>query len=58
MDISRTNDVIEKHKDIVYRIAISNVKTVGDAEDVFQEVFCAYFRSDKDTIQLFLQMEL
>ena len=36
--------VIEKYKDMVYRIAFSYCRNRSDADDVFQEVFLRYFR--------------
>lgn len=39
------NEVIDKYKDMVYRLAFSRTKNEADAEDVFQEVFCRYFKS-------------
>lgn len=38
------NTVIEKYKDMVYRIAFVRVGNQWDAEDVFQEVFITYYR--------------
>ena len=38
------NEVIEKYKDMVYRIAFSYCRNRSDADDVFQEVFLRYFR--------------
>lgn len=34
--------VIEKYKNMVYRIAINQVKNQADAEDIFQDVFLKY----------------
>ena len=38
------DEVIEKYKDMVYRIAFSYCRNRSDADDVFQEVFLRYFR--------------
>ena len=35
----------EKYKDILYRIAFSNMKSKADAEDVVQEAFCRYLKA-------------
>jgi len=37
-------DTIEKYSDMVYRLAISQMKNKSDADDVFQEVFFRYVR--------------
>jgi len=34
-----------KYKDILYRIAFSNIKSKADAEDVVQEAFCRYLKA-------------
>lgn len=48
----RTNDcvdeVIEKYADMVYRLAFSRVKNKNDADDIFQEVFLRYIKSERD----------
>ena len=31
--------IIEEYADLVYRVALSQVKNKHDAEDIFQEVF-------------------
>ncbi len=36
----------EKYKDILYRIAFSNMKSKADAEDVVQEAFCRYLKAE------------
>lgn len=36
---SKMDEIISRYADMVYRIALNNVKTRHDAEDVFQEVF-------------------
>jgi len=38
------DDVIEAYRSTVYGIALTRVKSRADAEDIFQEVFLAYFR--------------
>jgi RNA polymerase sigma-70 factor (ECF subfamily) len=44
MDDSSTPQVIARYQDMVYRIALTHTRCVGDADDVFQEVFLAYHR--------------
>lgn len=39
-------DVLKKYTDMVYKLAFSRTKNEADAEDVFQEVFFRYFRSN------------
>jgi len=38
------DDVIEAYRGTVYGIALTRVKSRADADDIFQEVFLAYFR--------------
>ncbi|MBU5478490.1 sigma-70 family RNA polymerase sigma factor [Eubacterium sp. MSJ-13] len=38
------DEIIERYKDMVYRIAFSYCKNRSDADDIFQEVFLRYFR--------------
>ena len=38
------DDVIEAYQSTVYGIALTRVKNRDDADDIFQEVFLAYFR--------------
>lgn len=33
------DEILEKHADMVYRIAFVQMKNQSDAEDIFQEVF-------------------
>ena len=37
-------ETFAKYKDILYRIAFSNMKNKADAEDVVQETFCRYLK--------------
>lgn len=39
------DEVLHKYADMVYRIALTNTKQRFDAEDIFQEVFLAFFKS-------------
>ncbi len=39
-------ETFEKYKDILYRIAFSNMKSKADAEDVVQEAFCRYLKAE------------
>lgn len=41
------NEVIDKYSAMVYRIALTQVRSVSDAEDVFQEVFLRYFQKER-----------
>jgi len=48
-DLSMSPDeVIERYKNMVYGIAMTRVKNSDDADDVFQEVFLAYFRKQPE----------
>lgn len=40
------SEVIQRYADMVYRIARVQMKNPHDADDVFQDVFLAYVRSD------------
>lgn len=40
-----TEEPFAKYRDILYRIAFSNMKNQADAEDVVQEAFCRYLKS-------------
>ena len=42
---ARTEAVIRRYADTVYRLAWAYVRNQADAEDIFQEVFLRYFRS-------------
>lgn len=42
---SYINEILHKYADMVYRIALTNTKQKFDAEDIFQEVFLAFFQS-------------
>ncbi|MDR0435208.1 MAG: sigma-70 family RNA polymerase sigma factor [Propionibacteriaceae bacterium] len=44
IDDPATPQVIARYRDMVYRIALTHTRCVGDADDVFQEVFLAYHR--------------
>ena len=51
-DICDENDntikvILKNYSDMVYRLAFSRLKNKADAEDVFQEVFVKYIKSDK-----------
>jgi RNA polymerase sigma-70 factor (ECF subfamily) len=39
-----TPEVVARNQDMVYRIALTHTRCVGDADDVFQDVFLAYHR--------------
>lgn len=38
------DEIIEKYKNTVYSVALTHTKSKYDADDVFQEVFLAYFK--------------
>ena len=42
----RAEEVIDKYSAMVYRIALTQVRSVPDAEDVFQEVFLRYVQKN------------
>lgn len=44
---SEENIIIEKYKNTVYAIALTHTKNRFDADDVFQEVFLAYFKKER-----------
>ena len=51
-DICNENDttikvILKNYSDMVYRLALSQLKNKADAEDVFQEVFVKYIKTDK-----------
>lgn len=41
---NKLNEVIKKHKNTVYRLACSQMKSKEDADDIFQEVFLRYIK--------------
>jgi len=48
MDNMDIKIILEKYSDMVYRLAVSQLKNKADAEDIFQEVFIKYIKSGKD----------
>jgi RNA polymerase sigma-70 factor (ECF subfamily) len=44
---SPVDEVVDKYADMVYRLALSQVKTKHDAEDVFQDVFLRYIEKPR-----------
>lgn len=38
------DEIVEKYKDLVYRLAFSYCRNHMDADDIFQEVFLRYYR--------------
>ncbi len=42
------NEIIQKYKDLVYRIAFTYCKNHIDTDDVFQDVFLRYFRKNPE----------
>ncbi len=49
-ECSTIDEIISRYADMVYRIALNNVKTRHDADDVFQEVFlrCVKLKQKKE----------
>ena len=43
------SDVIDRYQTTVYGLALARLGSPADADDVFQEVFLAYFQSGKET---------
>jgi RNA polymerase sigma-70 factor (ECF subfamily) len=41
------DEVIDKYSNMVYRLALANMKTKYDAEDVFQDVFLRYIQKPR-----------
>ncbi len=41
-------DIVEKYFDIIYKLALSQTKSRDSADDVVQEVFLRFLKSDKD----------
>lgn len=39
--------IIQKYKSTVYGIAITRTKNIHDADDIFQEVFLAYYKKER-----------
>ncbi|AMC92710.1 hypothetical protein AOC36_01515 [Erysipelothrix larvae] len=44
MPFDKDREVVEMYKSVVYGIALVRVKGATDADDIFQEVFMAYFK--------------
>lgn len=40
-------EVLEQYANMVYRLALSQVKSRHDADDIFQEVFLRYYRKNR-----------
>ena len=47
MDKGQAEKTIEAYGAMLYKIALVRLKNTDDAEDVVQEVFCQYIKSDK-----------
>ena len=43
---SQAEETVRRYSDMVYRLAFARTGTPADAEDVYQEVFLRYLRSD------------
>lgn len=41
------DEVVDKYGAMIYRIALTNVKSNSDADDVFQDVFLTYIKKNK-----------
>ena len=46
MDKDRREAAVARFGDMVWRLALTRMASVHDAEDVFQEVFLRYFRHE------------
>lgn len=46
MDVREYERIVEKYMDTVYRIAISHIKDVSDADDVVQQTFVKLYTKD------------
>lgn len=46
--IEDIEETVGRYKKLVYGIALTQLKCVSDAEDVFQEVFLAYFKKNAE----------
>lgn len=46
--LGETAQVVEQYKSMVYGLALARLGSPADADDVFQEVFLAYHKCDKD----------
>jgi RNA polymerase sigma-70 factor (ECF subfamily) len=42
--LEKTEAVVRRYQDMVYGVAVTHTQCLGDAEDVFQEVFLTYHR--------------
>jgi len=42
------DEVVDKYKDLVYRVAFARTRDKEDADDIFQEVFLRYVRKKPD----------
>ena len=47
-DAGNIKIILKDYSDMVYRLALSQLKNKTDAEDIFQEVFIKYIKSDKN----------
>ncbi|WDV48005.1 sigma-70 family RNA polymerase sigma factor [Clostridiaceae bacterium M8S5] len=45
--VNDIHNIIEQYKNMVYAIALTHVQTCSNADDVLQEVFLAYYKSNK-----------
>lgn len=44
----QVEDILARYQNTVYGLALARTGSRADAEDVFQEVFLAYFQSNKE----------
>ena len=47
-DVSEAENPLLRHRDMVYRVAFSNVKNKADAEDVVQETCVRYLNTQPE----------
>lgn len=48
MTKSELADIYDRYKNTVYRVALTYLRNIHDAEDIAEEVFLAYFKTDND----------
>lgn len=46
--IEEVDIILERYSNMVFRLAFSRTKNTYDAEDIMQEVFMKYIKSDVD----------
>ena len=54
---SQAEETVRRYSDMVYRLAFARTGNTADAEDVYQEVFLRYLRSDLMLEQMGIRFE-